>query len=1071
MAYNQSCDGYRQGVQGQSSSRQRPQNSEAQTRYHGGQYADSRHQQRPQPQGGSTEREGLYSQNDQVQHYGNNMNEHRYEQDDSKNYDGYNNHENYDEYNESQYYRQQDHQVPRPEQKYQYDERYRSQRERPSMDQRSQSRQGASSKSKSRPPQLDMRAKPRGESDCRLCVNETLTNGLERILQQPVSPVTMAWDNPFPTFNTKKNNDKVSKHTSADHPNSPGPRPSTSQENRRREDFSRPHTSQGPRRPDAALDSPHFLQQQQMPIRKKPPQQAGPGIYQYDNVPRSAGPTSRPPANALNVYHDQRPSTGPRSGSQESRPQLQRSATMPEVTQAESVQTNQNASQPGRFYDNKVQQESYHQARPILEQSRVGSDSPYAQNHNLSPLQTRTIDGQVRGGLQPGQNGHSIQQNNRPEVPNFDNISSPANEREELAMSATPIGTSQRPAYSRQTYQPASAGNHQNQNPKPQARMKPPQDPNRIAGYSGFDFDIAGTQADAAVNSGYSSEPYGSKPNSQQHGYSVNVQTPSGGGPSRHGRTTSQEYYEDYNYDYQKLGCSSSNGHQQQVLGFDQQVPNDSDQQYQSPPGSRSANYAAAPNNQRQQSSGASFDPMRARNAYWADQQQPQGQLNANHGKHSYDRDNRAPPTRQYTQNIQNGYDPRSATKSPQAKPDALPSHPVPVRPGLMQQNQPLSTYQSQPVVQQRQHQRQSSGQAQTSQPQNAVQTSISRQRDSPPITSFDLNLLRQKYEANPNDHAAGLNLAKKLVEAASVLSSEGGRADPKTTAKNREKYIFDAHKIIKRLVHQNYAEAMFYLADCHGQGLLGLQADPKEAFNLYQSAAKNGHAQSAYRVAVCCEMGMEEGGGTKRDPLRAMQWYKRAASMGDTPAMYKMGMILLKGLLGQQKNPREAMTWLKRAAERADQENPHALHELGLLFESATPQDNFIVKDERHAFQLFSQAAELGYKYSQFRLGQAHEYGMLGRPIDTRQSIAWYSKAASQGEHQSELALSGWYLTGAEGILNQSDTEAYLWARKAAASGLAKAEYAMGYFTETGIGTSASLEEAKRWYWRAACE
>jgi len=35
--------------------------------------------------------------------------------------------------------------------------------------------------------------------------------------------------------------------------------------------------------------------------------------------------------------------------------------------------------------------------------------------------------------------------------------------------------------------------------------------------------------------------------------------------------------------------------------------------------------------------------------------------------------------------------------------------------------------------------------------------------------------------------------------------------------------------------------------------------------------------------------------------------------------------------------------------------------------------------------------------------------------------------------------------------------------------AGLAKAEYAMGYFTEVGIGAVSNLEDAKRWYWRAA--
>ena len=140
------------------------------------------------------------------------------------------------------------------------------------------------------------------------------------------------------------------------------------------------------------------------------------------------------------------------------------------------------------------------------------------------------------------------------------------------------------------------------------------------------------------------------------------------------------------------------------------------------------------------------------------------------------------------------------------------------------------------------------------------------------------------------------------------------------------------------------------------------------------------------------------------------------------------------------------------------------------LLYEKA-PSIEGVPKDEPQAKLLFTQAANFGYKFSQFRLGSAFEYGQMGCAVDPRQSIAWYSKAAAQGEHQSELALSGWYLTGSEGVLQQSDTEAYLWARKAAQAGLAKAEYAMGYFTEVGIGAPANVEDAKRWYWRAACK
>jgi TPR repeat protein len=338
------------------------------------------------------------------------------------------------------------------------------------------------------------------------------------------------------------------------------------------------------------------------------------------------------------------------------------------------------------------------------------------------------------------------------------------------------------------------------------------------------------------------------------------------------------------------------------------------------------------------------------------------------------------------------------------------------------------------------------------------------------PVTHDELNRLRNTLKGNPSDSKTGLLLAKKLVEAASVLADEGGKADTRTRNKNREKFIFEAHKIVKKLSASGNPDAMFYFADCYGQGLLGLQVDTKEAFTLYQSAAKAGHGASAYRTAVCCEMGHEEGGGTKRDPLKAVQWYERAAALGDPPAMYKMGMILLKGLLGQQKNLGKAINMLKRAADHADEDNPHALHELGLLYEANTGNEK-LIRDEAYAYQLFRQAAELGYKFSQFRLGQAYEYGLLGCPIDPRLSISWYTRAAAQEEHQSELALSGWYLTGNASILEQSDTEAYLWARKAACAEppLPKALFAMGYFTEVGIGCPRSLDEAKRWYGRAA--
>ena len=275
---------------------------------------------------------------------------------------------------------------------------------------------------------------------------------------------------------------------------------------------------------------------------------------------------------------------------------------------------------------------------------------------------------------------------------------------------------------------------------------------------------------------------------------------------------------------------------------------------------------------------------------------------------------------------INNRTNPTSPPVTSPSNPDALPSHPAPVRPGLMQSS-PVNQAAAKPIPLRQYNSTPSSMQSSSPIKVSVPSSTIDTKRESVPVTHQELERLKQAATKNPEDQKSQLILAKKLVEAASVLVDE--RTDPRTRNKSREKFILDGHKIVKKLSNNGYSEATFYLADAYSRGSLGLESDTREAFKLYQSAAKAGHAQAAYRVAVCCEIGHEEGGGTSRDAVKAMQWYRRAATLGDTPAMYKMGIISLKGLLGQPKNPKEAVVWLKRAAERADEENPHALHEL----------------------------------------------------------------------------------------------------------------------------------------------
>ena len=337
------------------------------------------------------------------------------------------------------------------------------------------------------------------------------------------------------------------------------------------------------------------------------------------------------------------------------------------------------------------------------------------------------------------------------------------------------------------------------------------------------------------------------------------------------------------------------------------------------------------------------------------------------------------------------------------------------------------------------------------------------------PYTKEFVAEYRTRMKTDP-DPEAQFAFAMYLIDAAKRIADP--HDSPKQQRKYRDALLGESLRLIKKLATQNvapgkppWAEAQYFLGHCYGKGSLGLSIDHAKSYHMYVQASKQNHPTATYRTAVCNEVGA----GTKRDYQRGMLFYRKAASLGDTAGMFKLGMILLYGLLDQPRQPREAIVWLRRAAGQADEDNPQALHELAMQHEN--PSNAVVPYDPVLARDLYTQAAHLGYSPSQCKLGDAYANGVLACTPDARTSISWYTKAANKGDGHAELALSGWYLTGAEGVLQQSDTEAYTWAQRAANKGIANAEYAVGHYTEVGIGTVPDVEEAKRWYARAAAQ
>ena len=329
-----------------------------------------------------------------------------------------------------------------------------------------------------------------------------------------------------------------------------------------------------------------------------------------------------------------------------------------------------------------------------------------------------------------------------------------------------------------------------------------------------------------------------------------------------------------------------------------------------------------------------------------------------------------------------------------------------------------------------------------------------------------------EMYRANvkkTNDPAIQYEFAVFMINAAQEVTIE--RENLSVSAVSDKSHISthgdllkEARQILQRLSDRSYPFAQYYLADGYFSGLFNKgKEDYDKAFPLFIAAAKHGHAEAGYRAALCYEFGW----GSRVDAAKAVQFFRQAASKNHPGAMWRLGRACLTGDMGLQKKYREGVKWLKRAAESADYQYNSAPYELGQLHETGYGDDIF--KDESYAAQLFTKSADLGHPEANYRLGDAYEHGKLSCPRDPALSVHFYTGAAQRNHALAQMALCAWYMVGAEPVLEKDENEAYEWARKAAEQGLAKAQYAVGYFTEMGIGCRRDPLEANVWYVRAA--
>lgn len=282
-----------------------------------------------------------------------------------------------------------------------------------------------------------------------------------------------------------------------------------------------------------------------------------------------------------------------------------------------------------------------------------------------------------------------------------------------------------------------------------------------------------------------------------------------------------------------------------------------------------------------------------------------------------------------------------------------------------------------------------------------------------------------EMYRANvkkTNDSAIQYEFALFMVQTALDLPPDS-RGPP-----SQAELLRESRQILQKLADRSYPFAQYYLADGYSSGLFNKgKEDYDRAFPLFIAAAKRGHAEAAYRAALCYEFGW----GGRKDYSKAVQYYRMSASKNHPGAATRLGLACINESMGLSGKYREGVKWLKRAAESADTQYNAAPYELAKLHENGFGDDIF--KDEAYAAELFSQSASLGHPDANLVMGKAYEHGLLGCPQDAALSIHFYTGAAEAGEPEAMMALCAWYLFGAEPILEKNEHEAFAWALKAA--------------------------------------
>ncbi|EOW2135833.1 sel1 repeat family protein [Stenotrophomonas sp. GD03908] len=261
-------------------------------------------------------------------------------------------------------------------------------------------------------------------------------------------------------------------------------------------------------------------------------------------------------------------------------------------------------------------------------------------------------------------------------------------------------------------------------------------------------------------------------------------------------------------------------------------------------------------------------------------------------------------------------------------------------------------------------------------------------------------------------------------------------------------------------------ADAENDLGDRYNQGN-GVVRNPVTAVEWYRKAAEQGHASAQSSLAVM----YLNGTGVPKDLAQALFWVRKAAEQGNGLAQSDLGMMYLEGL-GVSKDDAQGLFWIRRSAEGGASAGQY---NLGSLYERGGAG---LTKDRAEAMRWYTKAAVQDLKGilvsdARQKLCSSGKEGQVWcdqiEPPPRFNSVEELMAAAKSGDAEVQAVLATMY---ADGIgVPKDDIQSAAWFRKAAMAGYAPAQFELGNLYASGQGVPKDRDEQIYWYCEAVAQ